>query len=79
MENPFEQLLFEIRKENKELHLKLDKALSLIPDEDQELLTPQEFSKVVKKSMPTIWRWETEGKINPILIGGKKYYKNPKK
>ncbi len=79
MENPFELLKADFKKDLQEIHLKLDKALSLIPDEDQDLLTPQEFAKAVKKTMPTIWRWETEGKINPILIAGKKFYKNPKK
>ena len=78
MENVYETLLTEIRKDNQKLHLKIDKVLSLIPDQDQELLTPQEFASVVKKSMPTIWRWESEGKIKPVLIAGKKFYRNPK-
>ncbi len=74
MENPF----ITIENQLASLNAKLDKALALIPDAETDLLTPREFAKVVKKSMPTIWRWETEGKIKPTIIAGKKYYKNPK-
>lgn len=74
MENPFTTISDQLAN----LNAKLDKALALIPDAETELLTPQEFAKVVKKSMPTIWRWESEGKIKPTIIAGKKFYRNPK-
>lgn len=75
MENPF----IAIEKQLATLNSKLDKVLPLLDQNEVELLTPQEFAKVVKKSMPTIWRWETEGKITPKIIAGKKFYKNPLK
>lgn len=74
MENPF----ITIENQLASLNAKLDKALALIPVAETDLLTAQEFAKMLKKSMPTIWRWEKEGKIKPIIIAGTKYYKNPK-
>lgn len=75
MENPF----LSIENQLSSLHQKLDKVLSDQSKNEAELLTPQEYAKIVKKSMPTIWRWETEGKINPVIIAGKKFYRNPSK
>lgn len=75
MENPFT----EIQKQLANINAKFEKILPLLDQKEVELLTPQEFAKIVKKSMPTIWRWETEGKITPKIIGGKKFYKNPLK
>lgn len=73
--NPFTAIELQLA----DLHAKFDKVLPFINQKEDELLTPQEFAKVVKKSMPTLWRWETEGKITPKIIGGKKFYKNPLK
>ena len=75
MENPFT----EIQKQLANINAKFEKILPLLDQKEVELLTPQEVAKIVKKSMPTIWRWETEGKITPKIIAGKKFYKNPLK
>lgn len=74
MENPFATIQSQLAT----IHAKLDKVLEEKNEPETELLTPQEYAKLLKKSMPTIWRWETEGKISPVMIAGKKYYKKPK-
>lgn len=72
--NPFN----DIKSQLATISAKLDKVLTEKSEPDAELLTPQEYAQLVKKSMPTIWRYETEGKINPVIVAGKKYYKKPK-
>ena len=75
MENPFTTI--EIQLSN--INAKLDKVLAENNYEpDSELLTLQEYSEYIKKSLPTIWRYEKDGKINPVIIAGKKYYKKVK-
>ncbi len=75
MENPFTTI--ELQLSN--INAKLDKVLAENNFEpDSELLTLQEYSKYIKKSLPTIWRYEKDGKIKPVIIAGKKYYQKLK-
>ncbi|SIQ55642.1 hypothetical protein SAMN05880574_11639 [Chryseobacterium sp. RU37D] len=75
MENPFTYI--EIQLSN--INAKLDKVLAENNSEpDSELLTLKEYAKLIKKSLPTIWRYEKDGKIKPVIIAGKKYYKKVK-
>jgi len=39
------------------------------------LITPDEAAQSLKVSKVTLWRWEKNGYLNPVSIGGKKRYK----
>lgn len=43
--------------------------------DETDLLTPKETAKLLKISIPTLWRWEQKGKVKCYGIGGKRYYK----
>ena len=40
----------------------------------KELITRKELKEKFQVSYPTLWRWEQQGKITAIGIGGKRYY-----
>lgn len=47
----------------------------LTPKKEDKLLTQAETAKRLGASKPTLWRWEKQGYLIPIRIGGKVYYK----
>jgi len=57
--------LFESRK-NEPPHQSTDET---------DLLTPKEASKLLRISIPTLWRWQKKGKVKCYGIAGSRYYK----
>ena len=45
------------------------------PKENEEYLTPAEFSKVLKISLVTLWSWDRKNITRPLRIGNKKLYR----
>jgi excisionase family DNA binding protein len=43
--------------------------------DEEEFLTPKETAKLLKISLPTLWRWQKDGKIKCYGIAGTRYYK----
>lgn len=41
----------------------------------EDYLTPEEFSKILKVSLPTLWAWDKKGITKPLKVGNRKYYK----
>lgn len=59
------------------MDLKLDKILSELKDSDIEsrhYLTPTEASRFLKINRVTLFRWEKDGKVKSVIIGGKKVF-----
>ncbi|WP_028123250.1 MerR family transcriptional regulator [Epilithonimonas tenax] len=81
MKKPIEEMLESIEKQNLEiLHfLKGDQSHSTSHQNDKsaKLLTKTEYAKAIKKSVPTVDRWVSDGLITPILIGGRRYFQDP--
>lgn len=45
------------------------------PTDETDLLTPKEASKLLRISIPTLWRWQKKGKVKCYGIAGSRYYK----
>lgn len=75
MENPFTT----IENQLASIHSKLDKVLQEREQKNGELLTLGEYADALKRTKQTIIRWESEGKVAPVIVGGKKFYRNPNK
>lgn len=41
----------------------------------EDLLTPKEACQLLRVTSTTLWRYAKDGKIKPIGIGAKRYYK----
>lgn len=51
-----------------------DKQPHQLTDET-DLLTPKETAKLLRISIPTLWRWQKQGKVKCYGIAGSRYYK----
>jgi len=45
------------------------------PTDETDLLTPKESAKLLRISIPTLWRWQKKGKVKCYGIAGSRYYK----
>ncbi|PKR80637.1 DNA-binding protein [Brumimicrobium salinarum] len=45
------------------------------PIDETDLLTPKETAKLLRISIPTLWRWQKKGKVKCYGIAGSRYYK----
>lgn len=43
--------------------------------DETDLLTPKESAKLLRISIPTLWRWQKKGKVKCYGIAGSRYYK----
>lgn len=43
--------------------------------DETDLLTPKETAKLLRISLPTLWRWQKQGKVKCYGIAGSRYYK----
>ena len=42
---------------------------------EDQYLSPNDTVAILRVSKPTLWRWEKQGFLVPVKIGGKKYYR----
>lgn len=42
---------------------------------EDQYLSPNDTVAILRISKPTLWRWEKQGYLVPVKIGGKKYYR----
>jgi len=40
-----------------------------------ELMTTKETCKLLKVNRITLWRWDKSGKVQSVIVGGKRYYR----
>lgn len=73
MTNPFE--LLNNRLENIENLLHSLKTDTTRPPEPEELLTREQTAKKLKVDLATLHRWSKTGKLKPVGIGHRVYYR----
>ena len=42
---------------------------------EDQYLSPNDTVAILRVSKPTLWRWEKQGFLVPVKIGGKKYFR----
>jgi hypothetical protein len=73
MNNPFE--LLNDRLENIENLLHAIRTDATRPPEPEELLTREQTAKKLKIDLATLHRWSKAGKLKPVGIGHRVYYR----
>ncbi|WP_313029448.1 hypothetical protein [Soonwooa sp.] len=75
MDNPFAEILERLSKQEQQQ----SEILSLLKEAkpQKKLLTKHEYAKAVKKSITTIDRWVSSGKLTPTIIAGCRYFEDP--
>lgn len=68
----------DLRAELREIYaeIRIEAEQAAIAKAGEHLFTAEQTADMLKVSKVTLWRWEKNGYLAPILIGGKKRYRN---